>query len=160
MHDPVLLTIILQAVGVAVIIAEFLIPSAGLLTVAAIGIFGYSLYIVFSQTTVMIGVVFLLADLALVPVLVFFGVLMLGKSPMALRQSLRREDGVTSQDAGLQHLVGLSGTVISPCRPAGRALIEGKKYDVVSAGDFFDNGVDIVVTEVNGNRIVVAAKNS
>jgi membrane-bound serine protease (ClpP class) len=51
--------------------------------------------------------------------------------------------------------LGKSGTALSPLRPAGIAEIEGERVDVVSEGDLIDAGVPLVVTRVDGNRIVV-----
>jgi membrane-bound serine protease (ClpP class) len=51
--------------------------------------------------------------------------------------------------------LGKSGTAVSPLRPAGIAEIEGERVDVVSEGDLIEAGVPIVVTRVDGNRIVV-----
>jgi hypothetical protein len=43
--------ILLQIAGVIVVIAEFVIPSAGILTVVSIGVFGFSLYLVFANVS-------------------------------------------------------------------------------------------------------------
>ncbi|MBI1995669.1 MAG: hypothetical protein HYS66_04275 [Deltaproteobacteria bacterium] len=51
--------------------------------------------------------------------------------------------------------MGKGGTAISPLRPAGIAEIDGERVDVVSDGEFLEPGVPIVVTRVDGNRIVV-----
>lgn len=51
--------------------------------------------------------------------------------------------------------LGKSGTAVSPLRPAGIAEIEGERVDVVSDGEFIEPGAPIVVTRVDGNRIVV-----
>jgi membrane-bound serine protease (ClpP class) len=50
---------------------------------------------------------------------------------------------------------GKRGIAISPLRPAGFAEIENQRVDVVSDGEFIDSGAPIVVTRVDGNRIVV-----
>jgi len=42
-----------------------------------------------------------------------------------------------------------------PLRPAGIAEIEHQRLDAVSDGEFVDSGPPIVVTRVDGNRIVV-----
>jgi membrane-bound serine protease (ClpP class) len=44
---------------------------------------------------------------------------------------------------------------MSPLRTAGIAEIEGERVDVVSDGEFIDSGATIVVTRIDGNRIVV-----
>jgi membrane-bound serine protease (ClpP class) len=51
--------------------------------------------------------------------------------------------------------LGKSGTAISPLRPAGIAEIGGERVDVVSDGELIEPGVPVVVTRVDGNRIVV-----
>jgi membrane-bound serine protease (ClpP class) len=53
-------------------------------------------------------------------------------------------------------LVGTSGTTATPLRTAGSAIINGIRYDVVSDGSYVDEGVDVKVTEVIGNRIIVS----
>lgn len=51
--------------------------------------------------------------------------------------------------------LGKSGTAVSPLRPAGIAEIEGERVDVVSDGEYIEPGEPVVVTRVDGNRIVV-----
>jgi membrane-bound serine protease (ClpP class) len=51
--------------------------------------------------------------------------------------------------------LGRSGTALSPLRPAGIAEIDGTRIDVVSDGEFIEAGTPILVTRVDGNRIVV-----
>ena len=40
-------------------------------------------------------------------------------------------------------------------RPAGRGRFDGKTYDVVSRGEYIEEGNPIVIVEVDGNRYVV-----
>jgi membrane-bound serine protease (ClpP class) len=40
-------------------------------------------------------------------------------------------------------------------RPAGIAEIDGERIDVISDGEFINPGENIVVTRIDGNRIVV-----
>ena len=52
-------------------------------------------------------------------------------------------------------LIGKVGTSISMLRPAGKAIFDGKRYDVVTQGDLIDKGDEIKIIEVKGNHIVV-----
>lgn len=61
---------------------------------------------------------------------------------------------VSAPDTDRQWL-GRPGTAVSPLRPSGIADIDGARVDVVSDGVFLDAGSPIVVTRVDGNRIVV-----
>jgi membrane-bound serine protease (ClpP class) len=54
-----------------------------------------------------------------------------------------------------RRLLGQSGTTLTPLRPAGLADIEGERVDVVSDGEFIGSGESIIVSRVDGNRIVV-----
>ena len=54
-----------------------------------------------------------------------------------------------------QLLVGEQGTAMSILRPAGKAEIAGRFLDVVSEGPYIQQGAQIEVIEVSGNRIVV-----
>jgi membrane-bound serine protease (ClpP class) len=64
-------------------------------------------------------------------------------------------DGYASAPAGDSKRLGKSGRACSPLRPAAIAEIEGERVDAVSDGEFIDSGALIVVTRVDGNRIVV-----
>ncbi len=154
MLSKLLLPIGLQLLGVIIILAEFVLPSGGILTVAACAVCGYSLYLAFTISTG-IGFIFVSADVIIFPILVLIGIKILANSPLTLKKTLSRNDGVTSQDSDLQSLLGKTGTVINDLRPAGRATIENKRYDVVSEGDYIEKDATIIVASINGNRIVV-----
>jgi membrane-bound ClpP family serine protease len=87
MHVPVFL----QLVGILVIIAEIILPSGGILSILATGLFGYSLYLVFTNISASAGMAFVIADLFIVPILVYFGIKFLAKSPVTLRTKLSKE---------------------------------------------------------------------
>lgn len=155
MISKLLLPIGLQLLGIIIILAEFLLPSGGLLTLTAAVVFGYSLFYVFNNISPDVGFVFVGVDIIIIPVMVLIGIKILAKSPWSLKKSLSKQEGVTSQDTNLQELIGKTGTVINDLRPAGKALIDDKRFDVVSKGDYIDKDEAIIVTSVDGNRIVV-----
>jgi len=78
----------------------------------------------------------------------------LGKK-LILASSTAASAGYVSAKVGLEGLVGKQGTAHSTLRPAGIALIEGRRVDVVSEGEFIDPGAAIEVVQVDGNRVVV-----
>ncbi len=158
MNNAISLTIVLQLAGILVIIAEIIIPSGGILGILAAGLLGYSLYLVFSQVSATVGMVFVMADLVIIPVLVYFGIKILAKSPVTLRTRLSKSDGVTSQDAAQNALLGMEGCTVSDLRPSGVAIIDRQRVDVVTRGEYIEKGTDIVVTAVRGNQIVVKQK--
>lgn len=62
-------------------------------------------------------------------------------------------DYVTSTD--FSSLAGKSGVAASYLRPAGVALVEGQRVDVLTQGEFIPEGTPIRVTRVEGARIFV-----
>jgi len=55
-------------------------------------------------------------------------------------------------------LVRRPGVAETALRPTGKALIDGRRVDVVSDGEFIEQGSAIEVVEVAGPRIVVRKK--
>ncbi len=147
--------IILQLVGVVVIIAEIIIPSGGILAITALAVFGYSLFIVFNTISMTIGFLFVTADLILIPVLVILGLKLMARSPVTLRKTLSRNEGVSAQSSDLESYVGTQGNAVTDLRPAGTAVIEGKRVDVVTRGEYLEKDDAIIVTAVTGNQIIV-----
>lgn len=158
MNKAIIVPIVLQLVGVGVIIAEVIVPSGGILAILATALIGYSLYLVFSGISVAVGTVFVVLDALLIPVLVIWGLKMLAKSPLALKNKLDKKNGYTSQDLGLEKLSGMEGESLTDLRPAGMAMIDGKRVDVVSRGEYIGKKSPIVVLEVTGNQVIVGTK--
>lgn len=158
MNNAINFSVFLQLLGVAVIIAEIILPSGGILSILATGLFGYSLYIMFTQISTTAGVALVVADLILIPILVYFGLRFLAKSPVTLRARLSKEDGVTSQSADQDRYLGRQGVTVSDLRPSGVAILDGERMDVVTQGEYVEKQVEIIVIAVRGNQIVVKEK--
>ena len=148
--------ILLIGVGLALIVAEVLIPSMGVLgtlaSVCLIGAVGWSFTI-----SVGTGLQVMIATFLLVPTVVMLAFKLLPYSPLAKRLmatgfSFEDGRGVDQRDEGL---VGRVGTVEAPLRPVGTARIDGRRVDVVSRGDMVEAGTTVRVIEVEGNRVVV-----
>jgi membrane-bound serine protease (ClpP class) len=74
---------------------------------------------------------------------------------LILETGLPASGGYASAPEGDERWHGKTGETISPLRPAGIALIEGERVDVVSNGEFIEPGTVVRVTRVDGSRIVV-----
>ncbi len=158
MSETFIIATILQLTGVGVIIAEIILPTGGILSIIACGVFGYSLYIVFTGISTTVGFTFAAGDLVLIPVLVIIGIKLLAKSPATLRKTLSREDGVSSQSPELDKFQDMDGTAVTNLRPAGTAVIDGRRVDVVTQGEYLEKDTVISVYSVTGNQIIVRKK--
>jgi membrane-bound serine protease (ClpP class) len=74
-----------------------------------------------------------------------------------LGRALILSDAVAAQAAAPASpaLVGRAGVAETPLRPTGKAVVDGRRLDVVSEGDFIERGSAVEVVEVAGTRVVV-----
>jgi membrane-bound serine protease (ClpP class) len=101
--------------------------------------------VVFSLLLAIIGSLVMLRFLTRLP---------FGRRLILETELLAGAEGSSAPERDMRWL-GKRGTALSPLRPAGIAMIEGERVDVVSDGDLIEPGAPIVVTHVDGNRIVV-----
>jgi membrane-bound serine protease (ClpP class) len=74
---------------------------------------------------------------------------------LVLGSAMTAAQGYASPPDRDRTYLGRTGVALSPLRPAGIADIGGARVDVVSDGSFIEAGAAIVVTDVEGNRVVV-----
>ncbi len=160
--------IVLFFVGVGLLIVEiFVIPGLGLA-----GISGISL-IIFSLGAALIGNIGLnfpeLNQISnavwTMAVTLVLGVAMIASfvrylpentmfNKLVLSESSERTSGYTSQEPK-DDLLGEEGITITPLRPSGTALIQDRKIDVVSDGDFVEKGARVKVVDTSNVRVMV-----
>ena len=76
---------------------------------------------------------------------------------MILRESLNTDAGYTAQtDEESRAASGLRGVAATKLRPAGKGRFGDQKYDVVTRGEFLDEGTPIEIIYSDGNRHVVS----
>ena len=151
------LPLVLQIIGVIIIIAEIILPSGGILSIMAISVLGFSLFKAFSISN-NVGMLFSVADIIMIPIAVLLGLKLLAKSPVTLKKTLSKEDGVVSQKQDMDKLLNASGVAVTDLRPAGSIRINDKKIDAVTQGEYIDKGTFVHVIEVTGNQVIVKEK--
>ncbi|MBN2450772.1 MAG: NfeD family protein, partial [Lentisphaeria bacterium] len=60
-------------------------------------------------------------------------------------------------DQGKRELAGKEGMAHTTLRPAGTAIIDGQRIDVVTRGEMIAANTPVRVVKVEGNRVVVTA---
>ena len=75
-----------------------------------------------------------------------------------LQTAQNSDDGFQAPPQELAALVGHSGQSASPLRPAGVALIDDKRIDVVTNGEFIQPETEVEVVAVEGRRVVVRSR--
>jgi len=157
--------ILLVAIGFVLVIVEvFVIPGFGVAGVAGIAALfgGLTLTLVGdgASAQVMAGAVGrVTVSLVGAFVLALVAMRFMTRSPVGRKLVLESEldagDGWESTPEADHHLRGAVGRTHTALRPAGIADIAGARVDVVSDGEMIESGTDVIVTRVDGNRVVV-----
>jgi membrane-bound serine protease (ClpP class) len=162
-----IIAIVVFLAGIALLIVEVSpIPSFGFAGVLGIAGVGLGLYLALAGdlrtlTPERNAQVFTTLAIALVGFMVgcYLIIKYAPKSQWVKKFSNQAESAeIASYHAEQALMIGKRGTAITLLRPAGLALIEDKKTDVVTRGEFIHAGTPIIVIETKGNRNVVAAE--
>lgn len=147
--------IICAVVGIALLVVEFFMPGFGLPGIAGLLLLAVSVVFTWMEHGAYAGLGATVAVLALgsASVMIFLKSATKGRlsrSPLMLHDNLTTDEAA-DMDKYL-YKTGLTQTVL---RPAGIALIDGDRVNVVSAGEFIENGAPVRVEEVEGSRVLV-----
>lgn len=77
-------------------------------------------------------------------------------SRLILKDSTSTEGGYVSQPTSINQLVGKEGVALTDLRPSGAALLDGKRTDVLTEGEFIRRGTAVRVIKVDGSSVVVS----
>ena len=152
--------IFLIGLGVLLLFIEItLLPGFGAAGIPGVVLIVAGIGLVWMQFGLRTGLTYASATVALTIPLAVLGLWLfprtrLGRS-FILNIAANRTDGFQAPPQDLVNLVGKSGKSITPLRPAGAALINDQRVDVVTLGDFINADVEIEVILVEGSRVVV-----
>lgn len=147
--------IALQALAFAVLFAEVLIPSFGVLSVVALGLGAWSWTVILGTLPPGGALAFALADLVLVPLAAWQVFRYLGRSPVSHRTSVGSGSGLEESSRALEVHLGRLASADSPLRPAGKIRLDGEIYEAQTAGEFVETGGTVRLVAVRGAGFIV-----
>ena len=144
--------------GVALLFVEaFLLPGTGIVGVLG----GFSLaggvYLVYERYGGTAGSITLLAAVGLVVTLIVIGFKRISNLKWA---DARHIDGKMNVLEDNIVIIGDQGVAFGALRPNGKAIINNKRMEVYSIGEFIDKDTPIIVTQVTRDKIYVKASNN
>ena len=151
--------LILALVGLALLVVELFMPGfgvsgiCGVLCLAAVCVIQFmsNKALVAVLVTVVIGAI-LIAMVVLFMRSMKKG--MLFRSPIVLKDRIEA-DAVKLTSDSLDELIGKTGVAVTPLRPSGIALIDGKRYSVETQATFVEKDQSVTVVSVEGTKITV-----
>ena len=148
MNDATLATV-LQLVAAALLLAEIFLPSGGLLALATAGTLIGSLGVAFGHSSAL-GWTFGGIDAIIFPLLGWWGVGKVAKSPLALQEHLESGEKIMGLD-----LVGRDAVVETGLRPVGRVVLDGIRHEARSTGRFVDPGETVRIVGGESGRLLI-----
>ena len=100
----------------------------------------------------------LLASLACISIVLLVGSILLSKTRFFRRAVLSTVQSINQGYTARTYsdkLIGLKGTAQTPLRPAGKAVVQGIRYDVKTLGTYVASGATVVITDVEGTSLTV-----
>lgn len=151
--------VVLVVIGFILVVLELLIPSGGLISVLAAGVFLAAVALAFSQSTTT-GIVVLALLVVGLPVAVLVGLYLWVRTPLGKGFILEapKPDEIGDEEdreKRLRELVGRTGVALTPLRPAGIVEIDGKRFDTIADGVMVEPGTRVKVVRVDGVTVVV-----
>jgi len=151
-----ILTTFLYVFGLLLLVVEGLMPGFGVAGIT--GIICVIISIALITSSLYEAILLVIATIALfISILVVLYKLGYGSKYLKfliLDAEQKKEDGYISSKKELSY-IGKTGIADTPLRPSGVAIIEGKRVNVQSQGDFIQKGTKIIVTEVDGLKVMV-----
>lgn len=147
--------VILVLVSLGFVLAEVFFPSLGLFGLIAGACILFADIIAFEEGHG-VGWGFVVAEVILVPMVVWAGFKVLPSLPFGKRMLLKgpaNEPGAGLPDH--DHLEGTTGVALTDLRPAGTARLGTQRLSVVSLGGLIEEDTPIVVVAVEGTEIRV-----
>lgn len=150
------LSVALFVVGIALLVIELYTPGFGVCGILGIVLLVADVFVTaksVEQGLILAAFIFIILVILFI---IFSALTSKGKLPgkLVLKQATDRDSGFSSAK-DMSSLVGAHGVTVTPLRPSGNADFGGEHFDVVSQGEFIEDGVPVEVIETGGNRIVV-----
>ena len=142
--------------GVSLIALEMFIPGGIVGTVGVITLVYAIIYV--NESTYNIAFIIIISFMLSVALFLFNRKVLNKKlnflNQLVLNDAISTEDGYVASESR-SDLVGSTMMSYTDLRPAGVAVLNEEKFDVVTDGDFIEKGNEIEVVRVEGMRIVV-----
>ena len=144
--------------GMGLIIVEVFLPGFGLPGVAGIALVGVGTIMAAMHFGTLTAVALLLVIIAVLAVLISWLLRSAAKGDMGKSKLfLHQKDELCDQQQDMQVFVGHEGKTLSVLRPSGIGDFDGVRLNVVTEGEFIENGTPIRIVRVEGGKIVVKA---
>ena len=164
METYTLFVFVLVALGFAVMAAEVMVPSLGLLSMLALACFAGSTFFAwkvwYATDHLLIWWSYVFSLLIAIPGALVGMFYLLPRTALGRRAMVmppRPEDvrPYVAEEARLRSFIDCEGLTASMFSPGGMVVVGGEKFHAESEGVIIDSGSQVIVVGLKGNRLVV-----
>lgn len=143
--------------GLALVVLEVFLPGFGLPGISGIALLLVAVGMTIYAYGVLAGLGLLIVTVAILAIVVSLSLKSAASGKLAKSKFFLQDTVVSEEPANedMQVFLGHEGVALSVLRPAGIADFDGVRLNVVTQGDFIEKGEQVVITQVQGSRIVV-----
>jgi membrane-bound serine protease (ClpP class) len=145
--------LVLIGIGVFLLVAEVLVPTGGILVVAALLFFALGVGTILYYGTTIEAVVAIVGLAVGLPAFGYVAVSAWGR--MSLDSALDEPTAAIPSAIETDPLKGRTGKTVSPLRPSGTVEIDGKRVDAMTEGTMLAAGVWVRCVDVRRGQVIV-----
>lgn len=146
-------------IGIALLLLELMIPSAGVLTVLALTSLLAWVITAYVYGGALVGTLALLATAILLPIVFTIALKVWPQTPIGravlIHKSVLEQMTAPAGADERRALIGKVGQTVSPMRPSGAIEIAERVYNAMSEGMPIDTGQTVRVVDVLGKSLIV-----
>lgn len=152
--------LLLSFLGLFFLLVELLIiPGFGITGITGIGLLITSIVLSFLRLSTPKAILFssavvVVSSLAVIAFIKIFPH-MGNRRGFVLKTAQDNKSAYRAAPLELEKLLGKVGETLTPLRPAGIAIFDGSRVDVVSEGGFLSKNTPVKVVKIEGRRVVV-----
>jgi membrane-bound serine protease (ClpP class) len=148
---------LLYLAGIVLLVADIFLPSHAVLSVAALGVLSYALYLTY-QISENAAIGAFAGLLVVVPTILYIAVRTWHRTPIGRKISppnpvLSEEDRLPR--AELEALIGTEGRTQTPLRPVGTCLFDGRRVEAVAEHGMIAANVPVEAVRLSDRTLVV-----
>lgn len=146
----------LLIVGIILMVVEFAVPGFGIFgIVGMMFLTGGGYYLMGGGMPALLIILGFYLLVAVVLAILFLYLPRESKwNPFVLWDKQKNSDGYIGGQ-NLDAFLGKKGEALTVLRPAGTVLVEGRRLDVISLGDYIPKGASVRIVKVEGSKIFV-----
>ncbi len=158
--EPTILVMICFVLGVLVLVAEIFLPSHGVLTVVGLGFMAYAIYVAYRDISNTAGHSAILAMLIVVPTVAIIAVKTFHRTPWGRKISpdnpVVNTADFAPQYESLRQYIGQTGRSVTPLRPVGICIFNGRRVNCVAESGMVDKDMPIRGVGIRGHELEVS----